>query len=180
LLAQCCDALLGSFKIWNTATVGGNLCLALPAAPMLALTVALDGIATIWRPDGTEYRVPMAGFATGAQRTGLQPGEIMRAVDLPAAALQRRMALRQASLSTYGRSAALLVATKGDAFSLTITGSTTHPIHATWPELPDAATLDAHIQAIPPALWLDDVHGTPAWRHHITQRLAAELIEALA
>jgi hypothetical protein len=32
LFRQCCRALWGSFKIWNTATLGGNLCLALPRA----------------------------------------------------------------------------------------------------------------------------------------------------
>ena len=59
LFAQCSRALLGSFKIAAIATVGGNVCLSLPAAPMLALTVALDGAAVIWRPDGSKRRVPM-------------------------------------------------------------------------------------------------------------------------
>src|SRR3712207_8510436 len=27
LIRQCCDALLMSFKIWNMATVGGNVCM---------------------------------------------------------------------------------------------------------------------------------------------------------
>src|SRR5437899_1225608 len=31
LIGQCCNALLASFKIWNEATVGGNLCMSLPA-----------------------------------------------------------------------------------------------------------------------------------------------------
>src|SRR5689334_8560792 len=30
LIQQCCNALLMSFKIWNMATVGGNICMALP------------------------------------------------------------------------------------------------------------------------------------------------------
>ena len=56
LIGQCCDALLGSFKVWNAATVGGNICLALPAGPIIALAAALGGIATVWRPDGGERR----------------------------------------------------------------------------------------------------------------------------
>ena len=32
LIGQCCEALSGSFKVSNAATVGGNICLALPAA----------------------------------------------------------------------------------------------------------------------------------------------------
>jgi CO/xanthine dehydrogenase FAD-binding subunit len=177
LFAACCRALLGSFKVWNTATVGGNVCLALPAAPMLALTVALDGAALIWRRGAGEATTPMAGFALGPQRTILAPGEVLRAIDIPAASLRRRAAIRGASLQDMGRSAALLIATRADdgAATLTITASTARPVHARWPCPPTAAAIDAHIQAIDPALWFDDVHGAPAWRRHMTCRLAAEL-----
>ena len=37
LFGQCCRAFLASFKVWNMATVGGNLCVALPAGPMISL-----------------------------------------------------------------------------------------------------------------------------------------------
>ena len=37
LINQCCRAFLASFKIWKTATVGGNLCMSLPAGPMISL-----------------------------------------------------------------------------------------------------------------------------------------------
>ena len=182
LVPSCCNALLGSFKVWNTATVGGNVCLSLPAAPMVALTVALDGIATIWCPDGGERTVPMAEFTTGPQRTVLMPGELLRAIDLPAEALRRRAAMRQVSLTALGRSAALLVGTRTAAggFVLTITASTPRPVQATWPQPPTRAALDAHIAALPGALWYDDVHGAPAWRRHMTRRLAADLLEELA
>jgi CO/xanthine dehydrogenase FAD-binding subunit len=177
VFAQACRALLGSFKIWAMATIGGNVCLALPAAPMLALTVALDGTALIWRPDGTERQVAMADFCLGAQRTVLAPGELLRAIDLPIAALRQPAALRQASLTTAGRSAALLIATRQPegGFALTITASTSRPLHIAWPAPPTLDALDAYIQAIPAALWYDDVHGAPAWRRHMTRRLAAEL-----
>ncbi len=50
---QCADALLGSFKVQNVATVGGNICLSLPAGPMISLAAALDGVAAIAPADGT-------------------------------------------------------------------------------------------------------------------------------
>ncbi len=59
LIDQCCRAFLASFKIWNMATVGGNLCMSLPAGPMISLTAALDGICTLWSADGA--RAPRAG-----------------------------------------------------------------------------------------------------------------------
>ena len=41
LLPISCEAFLASFKVWNSATVGGNICMALPAGPMITMTVAL-------------------------------------------------------------------------------------------------------------------------------------------
>ena len=48
LIRSCCNALLASFKIWNAATVGGNICMSLPAGAMISLTAALDGVYTLW------------------------------------------------------------------------------------------------------------------------------------
>lgn len=183
LIGECCRALAGSFKVWNAATVGGNVCMALPAAPMLTLTVALDGVATIWLPGGGERHAPMAEFAVGPQRTVLRPGEILRAIDLPAAAMRRRVALRQASLTALGRSAALLAASvdpRDGAFRLVVTASTVRPVLMTWPALPVADTLDDRIATLPDDMWFDDVHGAPAWRRHMTRRLAAELLHDVA
>jgi len=68
------------------------------------------------------------------------------------------------------------VATAGtDGFALTVTASTVRPVHAAWPQPPSRGDLDAHLAALPDDLWLDDVHGAPAWRRHMTRRLAAEL-----
>ena len=84
LIGQCCRAFLASFKIWNTATVGGNICMSLPAGPMISLTAALDGVCTIWQADGGERRVPVDDFVTGRQRNALAPGELLRQIDLAA------------------------------------------------------------------------------------------------
>jgi hypothetical protein len=109
LIGQCCAALLGSFKVWNAATVGGNLCLALPAGPMISLTAALDGVCTIWGPGAPPRRVPVADFVTGPGRCALAPGELLRSVHLPAHALASTTAFRQLSLSDLGRSAAVVI-----------------------------------------------------------------------
>ena len=87
LLGQCCRALAGSFKIWQTATVGGNLCLGLPAGPMTSLAAALDGVAVVWTPARGERLVPVSRFVTGDRRTALARGELLRAVQLPVAAV---------------------------------------------------------------------------------------------
>src|SRR5437667_4558858 len=57
LFRECCRALLASFKIWNTATVGGNLCMSLPAGAMISLAAALEGTCGIWLREGGERHV---------------------------------------------------------------------------------------------------------------------------
>jgi CO/xanthine dehydrogenase FAD-binding subunit len=154
LISQCCRAFLASFKIWKTATVGGNLCMSLPAGPMISLTAALDGICTIWQPDGGERKIAVVDFVTGNQQNVLKPGDLLRQIDLPLAALQRRSAFRH----------------------LTITASTKRPVHLSFHNIPQGSALrEAILQAIPEPLYHDDIHGKPLWRKHMTLRLAEEL-----
>ena len=61
LFFQCATALLASFKIWNVATVGGNICRSFAAAAMVSLCVALDGIAADL--DTRRRRTPVASRA---------------------------------------------------------------------------------------------------------------------
>jgi CO/xanthine dehydrogenase FAD-binding subunit len=184
LIDQCCRAFLASFKIWNMATVGGNLCMSLPAGPMISLTAALDGVCTIWSADGAERRVPAADFVTGPQRNVLKAGELLRRIDIPASALIRRTAFRQISLSRLGRSAALLIGTfdlPTGEFTLTVTASTPRPIKFSFNALPSAKDLGARIEReIPASGYFDDVHGLPAWRRHMTLHFAQEIRDELA
>ena len=182
LVGQCCRALLGSFKIWNRATVGGNLCMALPAGPMIALTAALDGVGRIFVPVGGERRLPVTDLVLGPQRTALRPGEILRSIALPAAALRRRTAFRRISLSPNGRSGALVIGTLADdgGFVLTVTAATPRPIRIGFAAHPEADTLRERIAAaIPEGAWYDDVHGAPDWRRHVTLLLAEEIRQEL-
>ncbi|TNC09584.1 FAD-binding molybdopterin dehydrogenase [Methylobacterium terricola] len=177
LVGQCCRALLGSFKVWNAATVGGNVCLALPAGPMTALAVALDGTGLIWTPDGGERSLPVRDLVRGPQETALAPGEILRRIDLPAAALRRRTAFRRLSLSPNGRSGALVIATldPSGAFAVTVTAATRRPVRIDLAGVPEAGALAAALAAaIPDGLWYDDIHGAPDWRRHVTGLLAEE------
>jgi CO/xanthine dehydrogenase FAD-binding subunit len=178
LFRACCRALLGSFKIWNAATVGGNLCMALPAGPMAALTAALSGVCTIWTPDGGERTLPVVDFVCGPGQNALRQGELLRAIDLPAAALRCATAFRQVSLTPLGRSAALLAGALAPAagFALTVTAATRRPVRLDFAVAPQADDLqDALAAAIPDAMYYDDIHGAPDWRRQMTFRLAEEI-----
>jgi CO/xanthine dehydrogenase FAD-binding subunit len=178
LIDQCCRAFLASFKIWKTATVGGNVCMSLPAGPMISLTSALDGVCTIWKADGSEQKIAVADFVTGGQRNVLAPGDLLRSIDIPLAALKRRSAFRQISLTPVGRSAALLIGSvdNNGALALTVTASTVRPIRLSFAEIPTAEELhETILQRIADDLYHRDVHGKPVWRKHMTLRLAQQI-----
>jgi CO/xanthine dehydrogenase FAD-binding subunit len=180
LLRQCCDALAGSFKIWQEATVGGNICLGLPAGPMIALAVALDGVAVLWPPGGGERRMLVAGLVTGARRTALAPGEVLRVIEIPDSALRARIAYRRIALSPQGRSAALVIGRRDlGGFALTVTAATHRPYQFRFPAVPAELELQAALAGI--ERWCDDVHGAPdLFGQHVTGMLAEQVRGELA
>ncbi|MEW2517011.1 FAD binding domain-containing protein [Actinacidiphila alni] len=184
LVEQCCRAFLASFKIWNMATVGGNLCNALPAGPMISLTAALDGRCTLLAQDGSVRSVPVAEFVTGPGTKVLAEGELLRAVTLSPRALGSRTAFRQASLYGLGRSGALVIGAVDPvdaSFAVTITAATVRPFRLRFPDLPGPEALRTAIgAAVEDRDWYDDIHGLPVWRRHMAFRLAEEIRAELA
>lgn len=192
LIRPCCDSFVASFKVWNMSTVGGNLCTSLPAGPMTSLCAALDGTATVLGPGGASRTVPVADFVTGDGKNCLAPGELLRSIHLPAAALAARVAFRRLSLSNLGRSGVLLIGRldADGALVLTVTAATKRPVQLRFPapagdarsgaSTSAAALVEALDAAIPDGLYHDDIHGLPAWRKDMTYRLAEEVRSELA
>jgi CO/xanthine dehydrogenase FAD-binding subunit len=184
LFHQCATALLASFKIWKTATIGGNLSLSLPAGAMISLVTGLDGTVTVWRPDGSEYTLGSAEFVTGATTNVMAEGDVLRSVLLPARALRGRTAFRKIALSPLGRSGAVVVGRRdtvpdGGAFTLVVTASTTKPVCLTFPSVPSGADLSAALADIPDRLWYSDAHGAPDWRKAVSSVLGHEIRDEL-
>ena len=182
LIGECCRAFLSSFKIWNTATVGGNVCMSLPAGPMISLTVALEGICRIINRDGGERRVAVEDFVIGNHKNVLQPGDLLRSIELPASALRKRFCFRRISLTHLGRSTALLAGTvdpRDNVFMLTVSASTERPHRIKFPKIPGADDLRQHLDKVIPKFF-DDVHGTPEYRRHMTFHFAEEIRRELS
>jgi CO/xanthine dehydrogenase FAD-binding subunit len=186
LVHDCCNAFLASFKIWNAATIGGNICMSLPAGPMISLTAALEGIYTLWPRDAAPRDVPAVDFVTGNHANVLRPGELLRSIHLPAAALEKRFAMRHASLTKLGRSAALLIGTRSktaDDLVLTITAATPRPVQLRFDRAPSEQELRHTIQQrIPADGYFADVHGAADYKRHLTfyfaEQIRAELAQA--
>jgi CO/xanthine dehydrogenase FAD-binding subunit len=178
LLGTSCEAFLASFKVWNSATVGGNICMSLPAGPMITMTVALEATYTLCSPDGSERTVAALDFVTGNHQNVLAPGEVLRRIDIPAAALAKRHAHRRFTLTQLGRSTIFLIATQTpgtDDLLLTITAGTTHPVRLAFHTMPAAEDLRRSIDAIAEDVWFDDPNGSPDHRRHLARHYAEEI-----
>lgn len=180
LFHQCCTALLASFKIWATATVGGNICLSFPAGAMISLASALDAELVVWRADGGDYRLPVTEFVTGSAMNRLAPGDVLRSVHLPAQALRARTAYRKLAPSPLGRSGVVVIgrrdtAADGGRFVLSVTAATVRPYVFEFASLPGRAELVAAQSGIPHDAWTDDPHGDPDWRRAMTLLLAEQV-----
>jgi CO/xanthine dehydrogenase FAD-binding subunit len=184
LFSECCHSYLSSFKIWNEATVGGNIVMSLPAGPMISLTAALEGICTLWPRGGEPRSVPVVDFVTGNNRNVLGSGELLRSIFLPVSALKKAYAFRRFTLTELGRSEVLLIGTLSSetgAFLLTITAATLRPVPISFASPPSAANLKKAIDdAVLSDLYLDDAHGSPAHRRHLTYYYAEQIREELA
>lgn len=183
LLKQCVRALLASFKVRSVATVGGNVCLSLPAGSMTSLATALDGVAELWAPDGSVRHVPVEDLVVGDTANALRPGEVLRAVDLPDRALRGRTAFARTSLSRLGRSASLVIGRRDadGGFLVSVTAATPRPVVLRYPAPPAPATVRADVERTVESTcgWFDDVHGAPDWRRGTTLRSVEEIVAEL-
>lgn len=173
LATQCADSLLMSFKVQQAATVGGNVCMALPAGAMISLTAALGAQVLIWTSDGGQRHEPVTRFVRDALTTTLAPGEIVRAVDIPASALGATYAFRRIALTELGRSSALVIGRRDPDGSIrvTVSAATTRPY-----ALPVAADGTVDTSGL---RWYADAHGSRQWRAAMARRFAAEVVEEL-
>ena len=175
MIPDAANALLASFKIWNTATVGGNVCRSFAAGAMVSLAAGLDGVAEIWTPDGGERFQPVAEFVTGNGTNTLAPGEVLRAVFLPASALRSRALLRKIALAELGRSGAVVtgrVDEDGTAVFV-ITAATLTPTVLRYDRLPQTAALADAVAAA--SGYYTDPLGTADWRRGVSGVLAERI-----
>lgn len=158
--------------------------MSLPAGAMISLVVALEGRCTLWPRDGAPRGVPAVDFVTDDHTNVLKSGELLRKVQLPAAALVKRAALRRASLTKLGRSAALLIGTSDRGrqdLLLAITAATPRPVQLWFDRTPSTEALrqaiDARIRADG---YFADVHGSADYKRHLTYQFAEQIRAELA
>ena len=183
-LREAVDSFLAGFKIWNTATVGGNICTSLPASPMTTMGAALDATLEIWGPGGARRTMNVPDFILGNHVNALQPGELLRSISIPIASLMRKYSYRRFTLTKHGRSSEFLVGTSdvdSQDLILTITAATARPFVLRFPSIPTADELHAAItETVQDPDYFDDPNGSPAHRKHMTYYLAEQIRADLA
>ncbi|UVE96486.1 FAD binding domain-containing protein [Dietzia sp. B32] len=173
------SCLLASWKIWGRGTWGGNLCAALPAGAGTAAACTLDATAEIWTPGGGTRTVPAAEVVVGPGLTCLAPGEILRALVIPASASRARYAVRRHSLVPSGRSGSLVTGRldPGGRCTLVVTAAVPAPQVLVWDRPPTADEAAAAVRDLPH--WHDDPQGDPSWRRHVAGIAAPAVVAEL-
>ena len=184
LFKRCAEALSASFKIFNTATVGGNICMSLPAGALISLATALHANYSILSADHSIREIPAIKFHIGNNENILKPGEILRNIHIENAWLQRESLIEYRALTPIGRSAALIIATRdpaSGAVEFTITASVVRPYQIAFEDVPTKEELADAIQStIPRETYFDDQHGDVFYRSEMTRYLSEVLRKQLA
>jgi CO/xanthine dehydrogenase FAD-binding subunit len=172
VIPDAADALLASFKIWNTATVGGNIARSYAAAAMVSLAAGLDGEAEIWTPDGGSRRMPVSAIPADNGVSTLAPGEVLRAIELPARTLRSRFTLQKIALAELGRSGSVVTGRADEDGSATfvLTAATRTPVVLRFGALPAADELADAVREAPG--YYTDPLGPADWRRGASVVLA--------
>jgi aerobic carbon-monoxide dehydrogenase medium subunit len=82
---------VANIRVRSAGTLGGNLCFADPHSDPATFLIAAGASMLCQKGDDTR-RIPAAEFVTGPYQTLLEPGELLVAVELPAAGEQAGLA----------------------------------------------------------------------------------------
>jgi CO/xanthine dehydrogenase FAD-binding subunit len=189
---------VGGRQIQTTATIGGNLCNASPAADGIPPLLALDAEVELAGADGTR-RLPLGEFVLGNRRTARRPDQLLTAVLLPkptaprsASCFLKLGARRHLVISIVMVAVCLEVSTEGMIARARIAVGACSAVAKRLPAAeaalagtrlgPDLATRIApeHLDPLAP---IDDVRAGAAYRREaaltLVRRVVAELGAAL-
>lgn len=166
---------LASFKIQNVATVGGNLCLALPAGTFAPVMLVLEAKYQILPLSGEPYWISALEFQTGIKQTILKPGEVLRKIFIPKENLELQTNYQRICLSSAGLAISTVVAAYNpntQKIKFAISGCIPSPKLIEFPQIPTITEITQKLnQTIPLTNYLNDTTASNTYRQHITEIL---------
>lgn len=180
LFTEAAHALLAGFKVWNQATVLGNVARGYAAGAMIAALATLDAVATVRDGAGVRSEVPVAQIPTGNGTTVLASGDLIERIHVPAGPLAASATLHRIALAELGRSGAVVTGRvdPGGGAVLVVTAATLTPHVTRFDALPSAE--DAAAAARAAETFYTDALGAADWRRHVAGVLAARVVSDLA
>ena len=166
---------LASFKLSHAATVGGNICLALSASTFAPVMVALNASYEIIKPNGEAYTVDAIDFQIAPQQTILQPGEVLRRIEIPIWNLAEwQTSFKRMAVCTAGYAIAIVVTAyhpQTQQVRFGIGGSVKSPRLIEFDSVPTPEQIVETLHATSLHTYIDDERGSATYRQHITQVL---------
>ena len=179
LVEEGCPALvaasrtIGAAQIQNRGTLGGNLANASPAGDTLPVLLAADALVV------TDRRtIPVADFFTAYRKTALDPGEIIVAVRLPAAA--RGVRFRKVGTRAAQAISKVVIAVSREPARVALGSVAEVPLRARGAEAALArGDVDAAVAALSADIRpIDDVRSTADYRRTVAQNVLRDLLDA--
>lgn len=175
---------LASFKVTQMATVGGNICLALPVSNFAPVMVALDANYEIFNCHYQTYRVSALEFQTDAQKTILRPGEVLRKIWIPQSYLEWLVNFKRIGITASALAISTVVTAYHPQTSQVRFGlgaCVPSPRLIEFSHIPTSEEIgEALSSQIPLAEFIKDGKASPEYRLHLTkilmQRSIAELL----
>ena len=168
-------------RVRATGTLGGNLCFAEPHSDPATLLLAHDAVLHVSGPDG-DRAIPVMDFTIGSYTTALEPGEILRSIDVPRLGANSLVAYQRVQQLEHRPMLGVAVRLDLDDARRVIVGSRA-AVGAAAPQptrseaaeallLGDIASIDARIAEAAAALadaadLLDDADGSAAYKRHL-------------
>ncbi|AFZ32045.1 molybdopterin dehydrogenase FAD-binding protein [Gloeocapsa sp. PCC 7428] len=166
---------LASFKVTNMATVGGNICLAIPASTFAPAMVALNASYEIWHPQAAPRLIAAKDFQTGIQQTVLQPGEVLRKIWILQANLEWQISYQRVCVATAGIAISLVVAAYNPQTSQVRFGlgaCVPTPRVLEFSHIPTADEIEEVFDAqLPLDCFIEDYAASATYRQHLTKVL---------
>lgn len=178
-LQDAVTGLAASLKVINLATVGGNLCLALSVGTLAPVMLVLNATYEIWSPTVPPRHVAAVDFQTGAQQTVLQPGEVLRRVQIPYASLRWRVNYQRIGIAATDPALAIAVAAynpQTPQVRFGLNAALAAPRLLEFSHVPTAAELTESLLGLP---WLEDGRASAQYRQQMTAVLMRRSLEAV-